>query len=244
MTRLNEQQLATFRRDGFLFPLKVAPADEAAGWLQASEECYRDDGGHPSTLRTKHLRYPWMEQLVRHPAILDAVEGVLGPDILCWSTEFFVKDSRSSTFVPWHQDAKSKCLSSPDVVTAWVAFTPSVPDSGCMRVIPGTHDDYRPHHDTVNNGANLIPCGAEVTGNIDLSSAVDVVLQPGEMSLHHVLLLHGSEPNRSDQRRVGLAIRYASPSVYLTDGSCTRALLVRGEDRYGHHDHEMSAAVA
>jgi hypothetical protein len=244
MTILTAQQVAAYRRDGILFPLEVAPGSEAAGWLQAFEACERAHGGRLAgrNAQKPHLLYPWMDRLVRHSAILDAVEDVLGPDLFCWGSQFFAKDAHDPSYVSWHQDATYWGLSSPDVMTAWVALTPSVPANGCMRVIPGTHRQQVPHEDTFAD-ANLLSRGQEIAVEVDLSSAVDVVLQPGQMSLHHVLIFHGSEQNRSDMRRVGFAIRYVSTSVYQTSGVRESALLVRGSDRYGHFDHERSPAA-
>lgn len=244
LRRLTASQVATYRRDGILFPIEVAPPAEAAAWLQAFEASERAHGGRLSGRigQKPHLLYPWMDRLVRHPAILDAVEDLLGPDLFCWGSQFFAKDAHDPSYVSWHQDATYWGLSSPDVVTAWVALTPSVPANGCMQVIPGTHLQQVPHQDTFAE-ANLLSRGQEIAVTVDRSRAVDVVLQPGQMSLHHVLIFHGSERNASDMRRVGFAIRYVPTSVYQTSGVRESALLVRGEDRYGHFDHERSPAA-
>jgi ectoine hydroxylase-related dioxygenase (phytanoyl-CoA dioxygenase family) len=175
---------------------------------------------------------------VRHPRILDAVEDLLGPDLLVWSSQFFAKKGGDPGYVSWHQDATYWGLSSPDVVTAWVAFTPSTVESGCMRVVPGTHHAQVPHKDTFVE-ANLLSRGQEIEVEVDENDAVDVILAPGEMSLHHVLICHGSEPNRASHPRVGFAIRYIAASVYQTSGVRESATLVRGEDRNDHFDHEL-----
>src|SRR4029453_15391031 len=154
-----------------------------------------------------HLLFTWLAELVRHPSVLDAVEDVLGPDILCWNTSFFTKEARSPGFVSWHQDATYWGLSEPDVVTAWVAFTESTPANGNMRVIPGSHRAPVPHVDTFHPD-NLLSRGQEIAVEVDESRAVDIVLAPGEMSLHHVLMVHGSGANLSGDRRIGFAIRY------------------------------------
>ena len=142
-------------------------------------------------------------------------------------------------YVSWHQDGTYWGLSSPDVVTAWVALTPSLPENGCMRVVPGTHKRQVPHEDTFAE-SNLLSRGQEIAVEVDNAKAVDVVLQPGQMSLHHVLIFHGSEQNRSDIRRVGFAIRYVPTHVSQTSGIRESALLVRGVDEFGHFDHEQS----
>src|SRR5215468_11246101 len=175
--------------------------------------------------------------MIRHPRILDAIEDILGPDILCWSTSFFIKEPRDPGFVSWHQDATYWGLSEPEVITAWVAFTPSNRANGCMRVIPGSHRAQLKHVDTFAKD-NLLTRGQEIAAEVDESQAVDIVLSPGQFSLHHVLLIHGSDPNPSDDRRIGFAIRYIPTYVRQVAGSHDSAALVRGEDRYHHFEPE------
>lgn len=237
---LTAADVARYRRDGILFPIDVMPAPQAAALLQRFEAGERHHGGRlAGRLNQKpHLLYPWLDQLVRHPAILDAVEDVLGPNLFCWGSQFFSKNARDNSFVSWHQDGTYWGLSSPDVMTAWVALTPSRPENGCMRVIPGTHTRQVPHADTFAQ-ANLLSRGQEIAVDVDLTRAVDVCLQPGQMSLHHVLIFHGSEPNESDSRRVGFAIRYVPTSVSQASGIRESALLIRGVDEFKHFDHEV-----
>lgn len=239
--RLSAADVQRYRSDGILFPVDVIPAAEATDLLQRLESTERDHGGRLAGRNNQkpHLLYPWMDALVRHPAILDAVEDLLGPNLLCWGSQFFTKNAHDESFVSWHQDGTYWGLSSPDVVTAWVALTPSLPENGCMRVIPGTQRRQVPHADTFAD-SNLLSRGQEIAVSVDLAQAVDVVLQPGQMSLHHVLIFHGSEPNGSDLRRVGFAIRYVPTSVSQTSGIRESALLVRGVDEFGHFDHELS----
>lgn len=239
--RLAADDVARYGRDGILFPIDVLSSAQAGSLLQRLEGNERDHGGGlAGRINQKpHLLYPWMDQLVRHPAILDAVEDVLGPNLFCWGSQFFTKNARDASFVSWHQDGTYWGLSSPDVMTAWVALTPSLPENGCMRVIPGTHKRQVPHADTFAE-TNLLSRGQEIAVEVDLAKAVDVVLQPGQMSLHHVLIFHGSEPNGSDLRRVGFAIRYVPTHVSQSSGIRESALLVRGVDAFNNFDHEMS----
>lgn len=233
---LSEQQVAQYRRDGYVFPLPVLSAAEAAELLARLEALERQEGGKLSarTNRRPHLLLPWLNDLIRHPKILDAVEDVVGPNILCWASGFFSKNAHDPAHVSWHQDATYWGLSSQDIVTAWVAFTPSTPQSGCMRVVPGSHlVDQLPHRDTFAPD-NLLTRGQEIAVEVDEHKAVDIVLQPGQMSLHHVRIVHGSEPNRADHRRVGFAIRYISTAVRQVTGVPDCASLVRGRDDYGH----------
>ena len=239
--RLSDAEVARYRRDGILFPIEVMSPAEAQEMLQRLQADERAQGGRLSgrSNQKPHLLHPWMDQLVRHPAILDAVEDVLGPNLFCWGSQFFAKDPGDTAYVSWHQDGTYWGLSSPDVVTAWVALTPSIPENGCMRVVPGTQQRQVPHEDTFAD-SNLLSRGQEIAVKVDEAKAVDVVLQPGQMSLHHVLIFHGSEPNRSDIRRVGFAIRYVPTHVSQTSGIRESALLVRGVDEFGHFDHEQS----
>ncbi len=162
---------------------------------------------------------------------------MIGPNILCWSTSFFVKEPHDPSFVSWHQDATYWGLNSPDVVTAWVALSPSTIPAGAMRVMLGTHREQVTHRDTYDQN-NLLTRGQEVSVEVDETKAVDLVLEPGEMSLHHVLIVHGSEPNRADDRRIGFAIRYVPTYVKQIAGERDSAVLVRGVDDYHHFDLE------
>ncbi len=239
--RLTPAEVDRYRRDGILFPVDVMSPAEASDLLRRLEQTEQAHGGRLAGRANQkpHLLHPWMDRLVRHPLILDAVEDVLGPNLLCWGSQFFTKNARDASYVSWHQDGTYWGLSSPDVVTAWVALTPSMPENGCMRVIPGTHKRQVPHADTFAE-SNLLSRGQEIAVDVDLEQAVDVTLQPGQMSLHHVLIFHGSEQNRADRRRVGFAIRYVPTSVSQISGIRESALLVRGVDEFGHFDHELS----
>ena len=132
---------------------------------------------------------------------------MLGPNILCWASGFFAKGPRDGSFVSWHQDAAYWGLSSNDVVTAWIAFSPSVVESGCLRVVPRSHLRKVEHVDTYGD-RNLLSRGQEIAVEVDEKDVVDVELRPGQMSLHHVLIFHGSKQNVSNDWRIGLAIRY------------------------------------
>ena len=242
---LNTRDIERYRRDGILFPRRVMTEDAATDLLTRLQSLEAREGGRLSreTNQKPHLIVPWINDLIRHPAILDAVEGVIGRDILCWGSGFFAKRPHDGLFISWHQDSTYWGLSEPDVVTAWVALTPSTVESGCMQVIPGTHtSDQVAHHDTFGAG-NLLSRGQEIAVEVDRDEAVDVVLNPGEMSLHHVRIFHGSEPNHSDHPRVGFAIRYIPTRISQT-GARTSATLVRGEDRFGHFDPEPAPREA
>jgi len=242
---LSEAAQRQYRDDGYYFPLRAFSPAVAAGYRTRLETFEATQGGKiRGRMRQKlHLLLTWMDELVRHPAILDAVEGVLGPDILCWQTSFFIKEAGDAGYVSWHQDSTYWGLSTPDVATAWVALSPVTLECGPMRVIPGTHKWNQIQHKDSFDEKNLLTRGQVVDADIDAGKAVDLILAPGEFSLHHVRLVHASEPNRSPDRRIGLAIRYIAPHVSQVTGVPDSALLVRGEDTHGHFEVEQSPAA-
>ena len=236
---LSPEAVAQYNRDGFYFPVPVLTTDEAAEY-RARLESHERKTGKPlqGNWRHKtHLLFTWADQLVRHPKILDAVEDVIGPDILCWTTNFFIKEASNPGFVSWHQDATYWGLEPDDVITAWVAFTDATPENGYMHFLPGSHrTEQLPHVDTFHKD-NLLSRGQEIAVEVDKSKGVGVALKAGEMSLHHIKLVHGSEPNRTNDRRIGLAIRYIPTYVRQTKVRDS-AMLVRGTDKFHHFDTE------
>ena len=236
---LTAAQIAQYEEQGYLAPIRALDESEALAIRHKLEAVEAEMGGPlRGDLRHKtHLLFPFVAELVRHPRILDAVEDVLGPDILCWSSNFFIKEAADPAFVSWHQDSTYWGLSSPDVATAWVALTPSNEANGAMAVIPGSHKlDQMPHRDTFHRH-NLLTRGQEIAAEVDESKAVPLNLRSGEMSLHHVRLVHGSAPNPSLDRRIGFAIRYIPTHIRQLEGEDS-ATLVRGEDHFHHFEHE------
>ncbi len=240
---LTSIQVEQFQRDGFVFPVRVMSEAAAVECRRQLEDFERSTGGPlRGELRHKsHLLFTWIADLVRHERILDAVQDLFGANLLCWTTNFFIKEARDPAFVSWHQDSTYWGLDRPDVVTAWVALTPADEGNGAMGFIPGSHKlDQIPHRDTFHRN-NLLTRGQEVMVEVDESKQVRVCLQPGEMSLHHVRLVHGSPPNPSNARRIGLAIRYIPTSVRQIAGEDS-ATLVRGTDEHHHFEHEPRPA--
>jgi non-haem Fe2+, alpha-ketoglutarate-dependent halogenase len=235
MTRLASAAVEQYRRDGFYCPVRVMSPGEALALRGQLEAVEAEHGGRLSgEIRHKpHLLFTWLADLVRHPSILDAVEDVLGPNLLAWSTSFFIKEARDPAYVSWHQDATYWGLSAPDVLTAWVAFTDATVENGAMRMVPGSHDAQLEHRDTFAPN-NLLSRGQEIAVEVDEARGVDILLRAGEMSLHHVRMVHGSPANRSDDRRIGFAIRYIPTYVRQIAGDGDSAMLVRGVDDYHH----------
>jgi non-haem Fe2+, alpha-ketoglutarate-dependent halogenase len=242
---LTKAQVEAFRRNGYHFPVRVISTAQAGEYRQKLEDFEFEHGLVMKTpYRTKpHMVFKWVNELIRNPRIVDTVEDILGPNLLVWGTSFFIKEPNDPAYVSWHQDSTYWGLSHPDIVTAWVALTVSDLPNGAMRVVPGTHlKDQMPHRDTFAEN-NLLTRGQEVAVEVEGESAVDLTLEPGEMSLHHVRIVHGSEPNRAPYRRVGLAIRYVPTYVRQTEGPRDYATLVRGKDDYHHFDYEPEPRV-
>ncbi len=249
MKRLTDDLVRRYRDTGYLAPIRVLSTSEAAQ-IRASLETFEAGAGPlAGKLRQKsHLLFTWLNDLIRHELILDAVEDIIGPDILCWGTSFFIKEPHNPAFVSWHQDSTYWGLEPADIVTAWIALSDSTTENGAMRVIPGSHTMAQvPHRDTFRPD-NLLSRGQEVMVDVSEADAATLTLEAGEMSLHHVRLIHGSEPNPSGQRRIGFAIRYLPTYVRQVAGTHDWATLVRGEDRHGNFelerrpDADMSAA--
>ena len=239
MKMLTETAVRQYRDQGYYSPVRVMPTAEADA-LRAKLESFEADAGLlAGKLRHKsHLLFTWLNDLIRHPRILDAVEDVLGPNILCWGSSFFIKEPRNPAFVSWHQDSTYWGLDPADVMTAWVALSDSNAANGAMRVIPGSHMLEQVAHRDTFSPDNLLSRGQEVMVDVDERQAVMMPLRAGEMSLHHVRLIHGSDPNPWDLRRIGFAIRYIPTTVRQVAGSHDHATLVRGVDTYGHFEPE------
>ncbi|WP_027577297.1 phytanoyl-CoA dioxygenase family protein [Bradyrhizobium sp. WSM1743] len=245
---LSPDQIDGFRKNGYVPRVRVISKERAASIRQRLEEFERSAGAPFSAAVSKplrangHLLFTWLNELIRDERIVDAIEDLYGENLLCWMSDLFIKEPNDPSYVSWHQDSTYWGLSSPDVVTAWVALTESTKANGALEVIPGTHlKDQIPHRDTFAKD-NMLSRGQEIAVEVDPGSSVMLELEPGEMSLHHVRLVHGSAPNRSEtQRRIGFAIRYIPTHVRQLEGEDT-ATLVRGVDTFGSFQHEPTPA--
>ncbi len=226
-----------YSSNGFAFPIRAITESRSAELADRVQKLMKTDPqlAERAFGTNCHLLFPWLHELTHMTEILDEVEKVIGPDILLWSSSFFIKDPGSKSFVSWHQDSTYWGLKPQEIVTAWLAFTPSNNSNGCMRVIPGSHcRGQSDHKDTFAND-NLLSRGQEIEVDISNEKVVDLVLEPGEMSLHHVRIFHGSNSNDSNAIRIGFAIRYL-PAYTSQEGGRTFAELVRGEDRFRNFD--------
>ena len=243
MTGLTNAQVHEYQENGVLFPLKVLDETERTSVLDAIARIDQQ----PEHLRRgylihrSHVISKTLADVCRNPKILDKVESVLGPNIYVWASNFFLKEPKSPAYVGWHQDAAYWGLEPADIVTAWVAIMPSTVEAGCMRVVPGTHKGEIVSHTETYAADNILSRGQEIPVEVDPSAIVDVVLAPGEMSLHHVKIAHNSEPNRSNHRRIGFAVRYVAAHVRQMSGKKDQAMLVRGTDKWGYFEPEEGA---
>ncbi len=210
---LSQQQIETYREQGFLSPVDVIDETEAAAYLQRLQQAEADYPRHfnAENRNNPHLALTCFDELAFHPRVLDAVEDLIGPDFSLWGSVLFIKEPNSPQFVSWHQDATYAGLLPHDYVTPWIALTPSNLESGCMSMIPGSHlDSIHSHLETFHED-NILTRGQEIQ-EVDEASAVDLILKPGQMSLHHARIIHGSRPNRGRQRRVGFAMQAFMPA--------------------------------
>src|SRR5881397_1289420 len=248
---LSPAQVDAYAREGFLSPNAALTADEAAA-RRRKLAAFEATVGGPLTSDATDARYrsrthvllPWVHSLVRHPAILDAVEDLIGPDILVYTSTWFIKEPESAAIAAWHQDATYFGLRPYVHVTAWLALTDATAENGCMEFLPGSHHGgQRPHRAGVVAGS-VNRAGQPVVGEIDDAPAVHAPLRAGEFSLHQTLLLHRSQPNRSSGRRIGLAVSYVPTHVrHLGVVHKTPAMLVRGVDTLGHFELEPAPAA-
>lgn len=233
---LSATALLQYKDEGYYCPVDVLTTAEAAD-CRARLEAIELAQGHSivGPERSKsHLLYRWIDDLIRHPHILDAIEDIIGPDILCWNTVWWIKEPMSDEFVSWHQDRLYVGLDTDEFVTAWLALSPATIESGCMRILPGSHKgEILPHRDEFKEH-NLLSRGQEIAVPVDESKAVSMELAAGQISLHNVRLAHASTPNRSGDRRIGLSMHYIPTSTRQIARDWDSATLVRGEDRYDH----------
>ena len=229
--QLTEAAKACYRDDGYYTPIEVMSETKAGRLLQEFEQAEVNfpEGLGPFGRNNAHLTFMCLDQIAHHKVILDAVEDLLGPDFYLWGSVLFIKEPESDGFVSWHQDATYMGLMPHDFVTVWLALTVSDEEAGCMRVIPGSHlAGVKSHEDTFGEH-NILTRGQRIA-DVDQNQALDITLRPGQASLHHPRLIHGSRPNRSGHRRVGVALQSYVASHVLQTVGVHYALAVRGRE--------------
>ena len=234
---LTQEQIERYGRENFLAPVDALSRDEARHYRNCLEAYEAAQGGRPLQpwqYRKVHVREAWAAELVRHPRILDAVEDLIGPDILVFNATFFIKEARTDQITAWHQDATYFGLTPHEHVTAWVALSDASEAAGCMQFVVGSSTFGQLHHapqkvaSSVNHGSQTI------VEPFDESRIASAPLKPGQFSFHHTLVIHSSAPNMSDDRRIGFGISYIPVHVSHRGSYRMGATLTRGEDRFGH----------
>ncbi len=244
--RLTQAQADQYHRDGFCGPIPVLTQEEVRE-LRADLETFELTQGHPLDFpeRSKpYLLFHWADAIVNHPAVLDAVQDVIGPDILVYHTTVWIKEARSDARVFWHQDDAYFHLDPPEQVTAWVALSEASAQEGCMRMIPGSHRNGLWAHSDKPVAESLVRRGQNIGDHLTDDDGVLLPLHAGEMSFHNTHTVHSSGPNRGDDRRIGLGVSYIPAHARPLAEPRSSALLVRGQDRFGHFHPETRLGTA
>ena len=237
---LTKNQIKFFHENGFLSPIRIMTSEKAHLYRNKLEK-YEKNKGHTINgidRHKSHLLFQWVYEIVKNKNILDAIEDLLGKNILCWSSNFFIKEPNDNTFVSWHQDSEYWGLEPDDVITAWIALSDASLETGPMEVIPKSHKWKNQIHKETFSKNNLLSRGQEIKNIDNIDQAIAMPLKAGEISLHHVKLAHSSKINKTNDRRIGLAIRYTSTAVKQKNSNKDSALLLRGKDNYLNFLHE------
>ena len=245
MKALTAEQAAGFHREGFLCPIDfLSPAEVSArlddlaryeAWLGAPLPVAAKEDRKWATMPYSHL--PWFNALVRDPRLLDVVEDLIGPDILVWTSTFWIKEPHSPAIAAWHQDTAYFGLEPPDQICCWLALTDATEKAGCMNVLPW--EGRRPgvlHHAPAQVAVSINRGTQTVVEAFDENKRVAMPLKAGQFSIHHGLCMHASPPNGEAYRRIGLGMNFIPPRTRTTGSVRMKAMLARGEDRYGHFD--------
>ncbi len=229
----------SYERNGYLSGVEIITTENAARHRRAMEDAETQFGPlHYKSKVHTILRSPM--ELATLPGVLDIVEQLIGPNILLYNVTYIVKDAGSKPHVSWHQDLTYWGLSHDDQVSMWLALSQATTESGCMRMVPGSHVNGRLAHETTEDESNVLLQGQTVRG-VNEADAVMCPLQPGQASFHHGWTLHASMPNRSNDRRIGLNVQYLAAHIRQTKHDLDTAMLVRGEDKYHHFGEDLPA---
>jgi len=238
---LTPQQVESYHYNGFLYPIPALISGEIAICLAGLErlETELDSPVADADIKWRSHAYahsPWFNDLIRHPRILDAVEDVIGPNILVWTSTFFIKEPHSKTFAAWHQDGAFFGLEPNEQVCAWVALTDASKEAGCMEMLSGRGAPRLYHHAAMELKNSINRAGQTIVEPFDKSKPTAMALKAGEFSLHHELAVHRSAPDHAAHRRVGIGLNYVPTHVRVNGPVRLKAMLVRGDDKYGYWD--------
>jgi non-heme Fe2+,alpha-ketoglutarate-dependent halogenase len=232
---LTPTQIFGFERDGFVSPVR-AMSESRAGWyrerLEAFEAAYPDD--RLKLDQKAHMICPWVDEMIRERAILDAVEDLIGGDILCWGTSLRAKQPDGKTFAGWHQDTAYADVR-PIVVIVALALSRAGSENGCIRAIPGSHRGQLLPHKEAFRTDSILSREQYIDAPVDEAAAVDLALNPGEIALFDNAIIHSSKPNFDRDRRIIFLLEMVPTTAYQ-ETPRESATLVRGEDAFGHFD--------
>ncbi len=239
---LSPMAVNNFRHQGYHSPIRLVSKEDAIAMRKALE-AYEGRNGplHGASRFKSHLLFKWLSNLIRTERILDAVEALIGPNILAWSTDWWIKEAGSQQFVSWHQDSQYWGLDTTKLVTVWVALSPSTIESGCMRVLPGSHLGPDLEHVETFHEDNMLTRGQQIS-NIQEEKSVNLEVDTGEAAIFAYRIAHASRPNRSADRRIAVAIRYIPPDARQIRSDNDSAALVRGHDTHGFFNLEPEPA--
>jgi non-heme Fe2+,alpha-ketoglutarate-dependent halogenase len=212
---LTKEQIEQYHDEGFISPVRVISEAQALSIKSQLEQVEAEfpDEINAESRNNLHLSFTFLDALAHNTIIVDAMEDIIGPDIALWASVMFIKEPSSKQYVSWHQDATYMGLDSIDFPTPWIALSPSNVLTGCMTMIAGSHHSEIQNHEDTFAENNILTRG-QVIPNIDTSKAVNLILEPGEMSIHHGAIIHGSQPNKSNQRRIGFSLQsFVPPSI-------------------------------
>ena len=238
MTHLTPKQIKDYNDHGYVAPINVITSEEANKIRREIEKIENNWPNELSGLGRNyvHMISPTFDELCHNSKILDAVESIIGKDILICGTTLFIKNPNQEGFVSFHQDAKYIGLEPHNWVTAWIAVTDSNEENGCMRMWSGSHKNNLKKHSEKFNEGNLLTRGQTVE-NVPLESTKSVILRAGQMSLHHPTIVHGSGLNKSNDRRIGFVVQsYIGSNVDQVLGKIY-VQQARGKDVFKFHEH-------
>jgi hypothetical protein len=241
MKALTPEQVDAYRYNGFLFPIPALTRDEVDTCLAGLTRLENELGCAVADADVKwrshaYAHSPWFNDLIRHPRILDAIEDVIGPNILVWTSTFFIKEPHSPTFAAWHQDGTYFGLEPKEQVCAWVALTDASREAGCMEQLSFHGEPKQYSHAALGLANSINRAGQTIMEKFDQSKPVAMALPAGSFSLHHELAVHRSAPNNAFHRRIGIGLNYVPTHVRVDSPVRLKAMLVRGEDTYGRFD--------
>jgi hypothetical protein len=231
---LTSGEIAAYRERGYHTPIRVMPAAEARSlrdWVE------RLEAGQPALYRKCDLKaqmiVPWIDELTRRAELVEPIGQLLGPDLVCWNASFRIKRNDGRHHAGWHQDTKYIDLRPPGAI-AFIALSDCSPAAGCVRAIPGTHRGAILAHEDTENSDSILTRGQYITEAIDEDCAVDLALRPGEAALFDHGIVHGSGPNTTGARRIGMILGYFATQARPVNGSVMSGMVVRGTDRHGY----------